>query len=170
MSLVAFRARNHPQQPVQDEVDDRRTLPEVFDPLNDQYDFTIDAAASDANALLPAYWTRENDGLIQPWSGHRVWCNPPFSSIEPWVEKAWIEMVDGSCRLVVMLLPANRCEQGWWQRHVEPYRDGQPFHGVSLSVRFLSGRMRFGWQETRQRLPRGDRPPFGCALLTWRRA
>jgi hypothetical protein len=25
--------------------------------------------------------------------------------------------------LIVMLLPANRTEQGWWQKHIEPFRD-----------------------------------------------
>jgi hypothetical protein len=62
-----------------------------------------------------------------------------------------------------MLLPANRVEQGWWQDHVEPFRD-RP--GSPLRVEFLRGRMRFdrpGWQPG----PKGDRPPFGCALLIW---
>jgi hypothetical protein len=62
-----------------------------------------------------------------------------------------------------MLLPANRVEQAWWQDHVEPHRD-RP--GSSLRVEFLRGRMRFhrpDWTPG----PKGDRPPFGCALLIW---
>ena len=167
MSLVAFRARNHPQQPTRDDVDDRRTLADFFVPLHEQHRFTVDAAASDENTLLPRFWTRESNALIQPWRGERVWCNPPYSRLEPWVEKAWTEMVDGECELVVMLLPANRCEQGFWQRHIEPYRDGGPFHGVQLRTRFLPGRMRFGFPPSRIRPAKGDRPPFGCVLLTW---
>lgn len=170
VSLVAFRARNHPQQPVRDDVDDRRTLPDLFEPLDATHRFTIDVAASAENALLNRYWTLRDNALTQPWGGERVWCNPPFSSLEPWVEKAWTEMVDGTCELVVMLLPANRCEQGFWQRHVEPYRDGPPFHGVRLAVRFLPGRLRFGFPASRIRPARGDRPPFGCCLLIWERA
>lgn len=173
MSLVAFPARNHPQQAKLDTVDDRGTRREFFDPLHAEHGFTIDAAASEANALLPRFWTREHDAIAQSWGGERVWCNPPYSDLEPWVEKAWTEMVDGTCALVVMLLPANRCEQGFWQRHVEPYRDGAPFHGVRLTTRFLAGRLRFvmpidyEWGTSRKK---GDRPPFGCVLLTWSRA
>lgn len=169
MSLIAFRSRNHPQQATRDDVDDRRTSAEFFTPLHAEHRFTIDAAASVGNALLPRFWTRKDNALAQSWAAERVWCNPPYSGLEPWVEKAWTEMVDGSCDLVVMLLPANRCEQGFWQRHVEPYRDAGPLHGVRLATRFLPGRMRFGWHESRPRPVKGDRPPFGCVLLTWER-
>lgn len=170
MSLVAFKAQNHPQQRIRDDVDDRSVLADFFGPLHAEHRFTIDAAASEANALLPRFWTKENDALRQPWGGERVWCNPPYSKLEPWVEKAWVEMVDGTCEIVVMLLPANRCEQGFWQRHVEFYRDADPFHGVRLASRFLPGRMRFGFPPERPRPVKGDRPPFGCVLLTWIRA
>lgn len=176
MSLVAFKARNHPQQATRDDVDDRRVYDDFFAPLNELHRFTIDAAASPDNALLPRFWTRDDDAIAQSWGAERVWCNPPYSGgrrgigLERWVEKAWVEMVDGSCELVVMLLPANRCEQGFWQRHVEPYRDGEPFHGVRLTTQFLHGRMRFGFPPERIRPVKGDRPPFGCVLLTWKHA
>jgi phage N-6-adenine-methyltransferase len=169
VSLVGFRARNHPQQSTRDDVDDRRTPASVFGPLHAGRRFTVDAAASHANALLPAYWTREVDGLTQSWGGHRVWCNPPYSGLAPWLAKAWAEMLHGGCESVTMLVPANRCEQRWWQDHVEPYRDGAPRDGVRLSVRFLPGRMRFDWPPGRVVPPKGDRPPFGVALLTWAR-
>ncbi len=32
------------------------------------------------------FFTVEDDGLSQSWSG-RVWLNPPFSNIKPWVER-----------------------------------------------------------------------------------
>lgn len=169
MSLVAFKARNHPQQATRDDVDDRRTPSEFFDPMHAERRFTVDAAASRENALLPVYWTRESDGLSQSWSEHRVWCNPPYSSIAAWVAKAWREMRDGGCESVTMLLPANRCEQQWWQHNVEPFRDGEAHDGARLTTHFLPGRMRFGWHESRPRPVKGDRPPFGCVLLSWSR-
>ncbi len=169
MMLIGFKARNHPQQAVKDEVDDRRTLPSFWRPLHDEYGFTVDAAASHENALLPRYWTRETDGLVQSWRAERVWCNPPYSHIEPWLAKAWAEMLNGACESVVMLLPANRCEQAWWHRHVEPYRDGPLRERIRLTLRFLPNRLRFAWHSSRPRPTKGDRPPFGCALLFWRR-
>ncbi len=165
MSLVGRPAENHPQQVAKRGrsvyVDDRKTTPEVFDPLHERFRFTIDVAASRDNALLPRYFTAEDDGLAQSWFGERVWCNPPYSSIEPWVAKAWDEQCDAE--LVVMLLPANRTEQGWWQRLVEPHlrRRNPWFH-----VEFLPGRLRFLAPGDTEIKP-NQRPPFGCCLLIW---
>lgn len=173
MSLVGFKARNHPQQAVRDDVDDRRTPRDFFDPLHAGRRFTVDAAASDANALLPVYWTRETNALLQSWAGHRVWCNPPYSKgLDLWLAKAWDEM-QCDCASVTMLLPANRCEQRWWQDYVEPTRDGLGVRAAGrllrLTTRFLAGRMRFDWPAGRVVPAKGDRPPFGLALLTWSR-
>lgn len=164
MTLARFRAKNHPQQirlrGAVSSIDDRRTDPELFAALDARFSFTIDVAAALHNALLPRYFTPEDDGLAQSWSGERVWCNPPYSNIEPWVLKAHAER--DAC-LVVMLLPANRTEQGWWQDHVEPYRDRC---GSRLKVEFLRGRIRFIHPEADAIGP-NERPPFGCCLLIW---
>ena len=173
MSLVAFRARNHPQQPTRDDVDDRRTPRAFFDPLHERYRFTVDAAASVENALLPYFWTRDSNALVQQWRGHRVWCNPPYSNLAAWVQKAWVEMQMGGCHHVSMLLPANRCEQRWWQDAIEPLRDRELTRAenagriIRVTTKFLPGRMRFGHPESWERPEKGDRPPFGCVLVTW---
>lgn len=165
MSLVGFRAQNHRQQVrrrgARPEVDNLQTTPEVFDPLHERFRFTLDVAALPHNAKLPRFFTPEDDGLAQPWAGERVWCNPPYSSIEPWVAKAWQEWNRGA-ELIVMLLPANRTEQGWWQRWVEPGR----FEDGALRVEFLPGRLRF-IKHGYDRVAPNQRPPFGCCLLIW---
>lgn len=167
MSLVGFKAQNHPQQIArrgrQAKVDDRTVPTEVFAPLHERFRFTVDAAATAENARLPRYWTAEDDGLTQGWSDERVWCNPPYSDIGPWVRKAWDEWTLYTPELIVMLLPANRTEQGWWQHHVEPYRDQSDGH---MRVEFLPGRMRF-IQNGRTEIGPNERPPFGCCLLIW---
>lgn len=165
MSLVRFRAQNHPQQATRDDVDDRATTHEVFQPLAERFGgFTLDVAAAAHNTKCARYFTREDDGLTQSWAGERVWCNPPYSSIEPWVRKAHLE--SEVAPLIVMLLPANRTEQGCWQRCVEPYRD-RP--GMRLRVEFLPGRLRFERPGV-VISPKGDRPPFGSCLLIWDRS
>lgn len=158
--LVGFKAKDHPQQQKTSELrpgDRRATPPEVFDPLNAEFGFTVDVAAERDNAKVCRYFSPDMDGLSQNWDGEVVWCNPPFSRIRPWVEKAWAS----HAHCVVMLLPANRTEQGWWQDLVEPFRGRG-----RLTVRFLRGRIRF--------IAHGDdgvrpnnRPPFGCCLLIW---
>lgn len=170
MSLVGYKAENHPQQTEKrgavDEVDDRGTDPEFIASLEKRFGaFTLDVAAAEHNAKAPEFYTREDDGLALPWDGN-VWCNPPYSDCGAWVRKAWDEWREwGDDRLqrIVMLLPANRVEQAWWQDHVEPFRDRPD---SPLSVEFLRGRMRFhrpGWIKPEK----GDRPPFGCCLLIW---
>lgn len=112
----------------------------LFSELDSRFCFTLDTVA--------------RNGLEQDWHGERVWCNPPWTDIRPWVKKAWAEF---ACPLVVMLLPANRTEQGWWHELVEPYRDRS---GTILRVEFIQGRTRFVAEE---------RPRFGCCLLIWER-
>jgi hypothetical protein len=165
VTLAGFRSRNHPQQvgkrgrnPL---VDDRGTDPALFAKLHERFAFTIDVAASAANAKLPRYFTEAQDGLAQPWVGERVWCNP-------WVDKAWRSWNVGFCveepgaDLIVMLLPANRTEQGWWQRRVEPAREPDG----PLRVEFMPGRPRFVAPGAEAIGP-NERPPFGCCLLIW---
>ena len=166
MSLSGFKARNHPQQVdthgANPSVDDRATTNEVFGPLHDRFSFTLDVAASEGNAKLPRYFDIEVDGLSQSWEGARVWCNPPYSDIQPWLEKAWAET---ETEIVVMILPANRTEQSWWQDMVEPYRDRA---GSPLTTEFVRGRTRF-IAPNAESVGTNERPPFGCVLLIWNR-
>lgn len=164
MSLVGFRAQNHPQQKAKAEVDDRATTPEDFAAIAARLGpFSIDVAAAAHNTKCDRFYDVAADGLAQSWAGERVWCNPPYSSIEPWLVKAWAET---DAETIVMLLPANRTEQGWWQRHVEPYRDRPAITHRRLRVEFLPGRMRF-IRAGATKVGPNERPPFGCCLLVW---
>lgn len=164
--LVGFKAANHPQQidvrGADDDIDDRATLPIYVEAFEERFGkFTIDVAAAAHNTKCERFYTKEDDGLAQSWAGERVWCNPPYSDIYPWVHKAWAE--HEATKGIVMLLPANRTEQRWWQQLVEPRRD----RGSGLTVEFLPGRMRF-LRPGQTEIGPNERPPFGCVLLIWR--
>lgn len=121
----------------------------------------LDVAADEESHWSGIWYDIERNGLVREWSG-RVWCNPPYSDIEPWVKKAWLEYRRGDCDVIAMLLPANRTEQPWWQDLVEDQRD----MGLGLRTHFLPGRVRFGHPGN----PKGHgvgSPPFGCVLLVW---
>lgn len=167
MSLVGFKAQNHPQQVrglgAKDHVDDRALPADEFAKLQDRFRFTVDAAASPNNAKLPMFWTAKNSGLSASWGGARVYCNPPYSHVRPWIEKAWAE---ATCPLAVLLLPANRTEQLFWQDLIEPRRDRV---GSPLRVEFLRGRYRF-LKPGQVEVQPNERPPFGCCLCIWDRA
>jgi phage N-6-adenine-methyltransferase len=165
LSLVRFRAQNHAQQTSRrgpnPDVDDRSLPATDFAALQRRFAFTLDAAAASHNAKLPRFHSVEACGLKASWAGERVYCNPPYSDIRPWVQKAWAET---GAELVVMLLPANRTEQGWWQDLIEPARDRR---GSPLRVEFLPGRLRF-LKRGQEVIRPNERPPFGSCLCIWR--
>lgn len=168
MTFSRFKPTNHPQQVKargsREDIDSRATHPSVFAPLNDRFQFSIDVAASAHNAKCERFVTKEQDGLAHPWSGERVWCNPPYSRIRNWVEKAWEEWRSPNPpEAIVMLLPANRTEQAWWQDLIEPFRDRTD---STLRTEFIRDRIRFVREGARAVLP-NERPPFGCVLLIW---
>lgn len=101
----------------------------LFDKYNQEYHFTLDACAIPENAKCSRFFSPEQDGLSQEWTG-RVWCNPPYGrQIGKWVQKAH----DSTAEVVVMLLPA-RTDTAWF--HDLCLRGGQ--------VCFLRGRLKFG--------------------------
>lgn len=140
----------------------------------------LDVAADEESHWAPKWFGAEQDGLKQHWEG-RVWCNPPYSDIEPWVRKAWSEADRGVMKTLAMLLPANRTEQPFWCEMVEPFRDGRWWHRLpvsscpigemqrySIDTHFLPTRVRFGHPGNRDAAGVGS-PPFGCVLLVWGR-
>lgn len=44
------------------------TPQDFFDRLNEEFHFTLDAAATDKSAKCSAYYTPETDGLKSPWN------------------------------------------------------------------------------------------------------
>lgn len=95
--------------------DSWRTPPELFAGINAEFRFSGDVAASVANALHQRYLTEQQDALQVDWLQHFgsgfVWCNPPYSNITPWVEKANQECASGVG--TVMLVPADT-SVGWF--------------------------------------------------------
>lgn len=117
---------------------DWTTPDEVFNPLNAEFGFTLDAAASKENTKCKIFYDKELDGLRQDWGEHIVWLNPPYgdgaSKIADWVRKSWRASRSGAT--VVMLIPA-RTNTSWFQ-------DLCLDHG---EVRFIRGRPKFGEAE-----------------------
>ena len=67
--------------------DDHYTPPHIFDSLGLTFDLDV-ASPPGGISWIPTrkYYTQEDDGLSQPWYG-RVWMNPPFSNVTPWLER-----------------------------------------------------------------------------------
>lgn len=110
------------------------TPQDLFDELNEEFHFTLDPCANDSNHKCEKYYTKEQNGLQQDWSGERVFCNPPYGrGIGDWVRKCFTETYAGKCRVAVMLVHA-RTDTRW-------------FHDMILhraEIRFIKGRIKFG--------------------------
>lgn len=85
----------------------------LFDNLNADFKFTVDACAEKHNAKLPRFWSPQDNGLAQKWEGERVWCNPPYNDIMPWLSRGWTAALRDPTSLSVHLLPA-RTDSAWW--------------------------------------------------------
>lgn len=102
-----------------------------FDDLNKEFGFTLDVCATPGNAKCERYFTREEDGLAQAWSGV-CWMNPPYGrEIEKWVKMAYASGRMGVT--VVCLLPA-RTDTKWFQDYCLRSKD----------IRFVRGCLKFG--------------------------
>jgi phage N-6-adenine-methyltransferase len=109
---------------------DWSTPQELFDELNEEFQFTLDACADESNYKCERYFTKEDDGLIRKWDGI-VWINPPYGrGIGEWIKKAYYESLSGAT--VVMLLPA-RTDTKWFHDYVTKAKD----------IRFIIGRLKF---------------------------
>src|ERR671925_2236107 len=87
------------------------TPPSLFRLLEREFGFTLDVCASRRNHKCAAYYTREQDGLRQRWSG-TCWMNPPYGrDIGAWIRKAREESLRGA--RIICLLPA-RTDTAWW--------------------------------------------------------
>lgn len=96
--------------------DDWSTPKELYSDLDREFRFTLDPC--------PLHGA---NGLLRSWRGERVYCNPPYSKIGPWLEKAH------EAHIAVFLLP-SRTDTEWFHR----------FAPQASEVRFLRGRLKFG--------------------------
>lgn len=120
---------------------DWQTPRSLFDPLNAEFRFDLDGAADDGNSLLPEASTPE---IPVDWTGRRVFCNPPWSSIPPFIENA------AKAELAVLLVPA-RPNARWFHRALE----------LGAQPRFFLGKPKFGGAKWNS--------PVDCLLLVFRR-
>jgi len=119
---------------------------DLFDQLNLAFGFTLDVCALPSNANCKRFFTPEQDGLAQSWTGERCWMNPPYGrEISQWIDKAYFESRKGA--LVVCLVPA-RTDTQWW-------------HDVCSEgdVHLIRGRLKFGGSK--------NSAPFPSAIVVF---
>ena len=98
------------------------TPPEIYDELNDEFNFNYDPCPRD--------WKEgDTDGLTTEW-GSKSFVNPPYSNVAKWIQKSYEEAKEG--KLVVML--------------INVVTDTIAFHKYiyhHAEIRFVKGRIKF---------------------------
>lgn len=125
--------------------DEWPTPQDFFEQCNAEFGpLDLDPCSTHENHKCPRYFTREDNGLAQPWAPARVWMNPPYGrDIADWMRKAYVEAQRGA--FVVCLVPA-RTDTAWWHDYA-----------MKGTVRFIRGRLKFGGHE--------NPAPFPSALV-----
>jgi len=120
----------------------------LFDELNNEFHFTVDVCATKENAKVSNYYTKEQDGLSQDWTGETVWCNPPYGrQMQKWIHKCYEHFVNGGS--AVMLIPSRT--------------DTKAFHDYiygKAEIRFIKGRLKFGNSK--------ENAPFSSMIVVFR--
>ena len=124
------------------------TPQDFYDKLNAEFHFTLDPCATAENAKCEKYYTKEQDGLTQDWTGETVFCNPPYGrKIGAWIEKCYKHSLNGG-GTAVMLIP-SRTDTQWFHDYV---------YGKA-EIRFVKGRIRFNGK---------DNAPFPSLVAIYR--
>lgn len=129
----------------------------LFQELHRRFQFTIDAAADESNALLPEWFGPGSfdcqDGLMARWAGERIYCNPPFSRVDDFLKKAHDTIRDGYPGTLIVMLIKAAPDKISWHEHV--------MKGAA-AVGFFRGRLTY-------RRPEGEAvgATFPSALVTY---
>jgi len=122
------------------------TPQEFFDKYNALYAFNLDVCANKDNAKCSKFFSIEDNGLEQEWSGS-CWMNPPYGrEIIHWMRKAYESSLCGAT--VVCLVPA-RTDTKWWHEYA-----------MKGDIEFIRGRLKFGGSK--------NSAPFPSAVVVFR--
>ena len=142
------------------ENDTWRTPKPLFDRLDREFGFGLDAAALKHTALVDKYFGPDHediarqDAILVDWDADVVYCNPPYGrSVGLWVKKGYQESLKG--KTVVMLVMACT-DTIWW--HDWAWKADE--------IRLMKGRVPF----RREDGSKASSAPKGSAILVFRKS
>lgn len=124
-----------------------------FDGLNEEFHFTIDAAANSYNTMCEHYISKDRHGGAFEYRdiNQVIWCNPSYGKLGDWVDLfiSW-----GKDNTVVALLP-NNTDTTWFTK----------IWATASEVRFVYPRLAFIHPHTKEP---ADSPAGGNMVAIWR--
>ena len=141
----------------------------VFQKLDDEFHFRLDAAATAANALCEYFYTAEDSAFDHDWAAelidgipgkltglsvpasNAVFLNPPYQLCKEFMKKALEESRKG---ITVVCLVAARMDTQWWHRYAMEADE----------IRILEGRVQF----THPDKPQANSSTFPSAVVIFR--
>ena len=122
--------------------DNYATPVSFYKKLDEEFKFTFDPT--------PFKHNFEWDGLLVDWNGN-IFCNPPYSNIEPFIKTAIQEIKNGTCTVAVFLIPI-RSDTKYWHELIMKH---------SEEIRFVKGRLNFNESKSPA--------PFPCVVVIFRK-
>jgi phage N-6-adenine-methyltransferase len=112
---------------------------EVVEPIAESIGgFDLDpCSGAERSPFADECYTEDEDGLGQWWHGD-VWVNPPYSDIQPWIDRIIGEvredgLIETDTERIILLCKGDSSTQ-WW------HRTGR----YASAVCFIEGRLSFG--------------------------
>lgn len=138
--------------------DNWETPNDLFDKLNEEFNFDIDLCATEINTKCNRFIGEKDCAYSNNYSVPYFKCgymNPPYGrNIGKFVRKAYLAALDE--KTVVCLLPA-RTDTKWWHNYCMRR---------NVEIRFLKGRVKFINPNKRDEKPQSA--PFPSAIVIFR--
>lgn len=151
------------------------TPDKIFTPLDKEFEFECDLAATEENSKCKLFFDQEVNALNCDWTKFRAdWLNPPFSQNEAFTKKAKEEAMRGA---TVVCILAIRSDTPWFQRYVLGYDTEGNYVGGAHEIRYIPGRVqfiktapkpmtRYDYEEKRKKYQYSA--PFPCVIAIFR--
>lgn len=116
---------------------DWETPRSLFEELDKEFHFDLDAAASKENTKCKKFFTKEDNALGQDWYKdgiYNIFINPPYSRAltGKFVEKCYKEYKKGA---TIVALLFSRTDTKWFHKYI--------YNQPNVEIRFIKGRVKF---------------------------
>jgi len=125
------RAQTH--QTVVNKNDSWETPPLILEKAMKKYGIhpMLDVCATNKNTKFKKYFTIQDNSLTKNWD-EDFFMNPPYSEIESWMERAWLQHVKYNVNALILVFAKTGVK--WWHNYVE---DKAETHFQKGRIRFL---------------------------------